>query len=32
MLDDLRGAGFSDVRRRLLSVGIAQLVSATRDP
>jgi demethylmenaquinone methyltransferase/2-methoxy-6-polyprenyl-1,4-benzoquinol methylase len=31
LLDELRGAGFSDVRRRLLSVGISQLVSATRD-
>jgi demethylmenaquinone methyltransferase/2-methoxy-6-polyprenyl-1,4-benzoquinol methylase len=32
LLDELRGAGFSDVRRRLLSTGIAQLISATRDP
>jgi demethylmenaquinone methyltransferase / 2-methoxy-6-polyprenyl-1,4-benzoquinol methylase len=30
MLDQLAGAGFADVDRRLLSVGIAQLVTATR--
>jgi demethylmenaquinone methyltransferase/2-methoxy-6-polyprenyl-1,4-benzoquinol methylase len=30
MLDDLAGAGFSYVRRQLLSTGIAQLVTATR--
>jgi demethylmenaquinone methyltransferase / 2-methoxy-6-polyprenyl-1,4-benzoquinol methylase len=32
MLDQLAGAGFVDVDRRLLSVGIAQLVTATRRP
>jgi demethylmenaquinone methyltransferase / 2-methoxy-6-polyprenyl-1,4-benzoquinol methylase len=32
MLDQLAGAGFVDVDRRLLSVGIAQLVTATRKP
>lgn len=32
MLDQLRGAGFADVDRTLLSVGIAQLVSARREP
>ena len=30
MLDDLRAAGFHDVDRSLLSVGIAQLITATR--
>ena len=30
MLDDLAGAGFTEVHRRLLSTGIAQLVTATR--
>ena len=30
MLDDLRAAGFAQVERRLLSAGIAQLVTATR--
>jgi demethylmenaquinone methyltransferase/2-methoxy-6-polyprenyl-1,4-benzoquinol methylase len=30
MLDDLRAAGFDDVDRRLLSVGIAQLITGTR--
>ena len=30
MLADLAGAGFVDVDRRLLSVGIAQLITATR--
>jgi demethylmenaquinone methyltransferase/2-methoxy-6-polyprenyl-1,4-benzoquinol methylase len=30
MLDDLADAGFSYVRRQLLSTGIAQLVTATR--
>jgi hypothetical protein len=30
MLGDLRATGFADVRRELLSVGIAQLVTATR--
>ncbi|MEQ1788695.1 MAG: class I SAM-dependent methyltransferase, partial [Acidimicrobiales bacterium] len=30
MLDQLRGAGFTDVDRTLLSVGIAQLVTARR--
>jgi demethylmenaquinone methyltransferase/2-methoxy-6-polyprenyl-1,4-benzoquinol methylase len=30
MLGELRAAGFADVRRELLSVGIAQLVTATR--
>jgi demethylmenaquinone methyltransferase/2-methoxy-6-polyprenyl-1,4-benzoquinol methylase len=30
MLDELAAAGFTDVDRRLLSVGIAQLVTATR--
>jgi demethylmenaquinone methyltransferase/2-methoxy-6-polyprenyl-1,4-benzoquinol methylase len=30
MLDDLAGAGFSYVRRHLLSTGIAQLITATR--
>jgi demethylmenaquinone methyltransferase/2-methoxy-6-polyprenyl-1,4-benzoquinol methylase len=32
MLDQLRRAGFTDVDRTLLSVGIAQLVSARREP
>ena len=32
MLDQLRGAGFTDVHRTLLSVGIAQLVTARREP
>jgi demethylmenaquinone methyltransferase / 2-methoxy-6-polyprenyl-1,4-benzoquinol methylase len=32
MLDQLRGAGFADVDRMLLSAGIAQLVTAHRDP
>ncbi len=31
MLDQLRSAGFTDVDRRLLSVGIAQLVTARRE-
>lgn len=31
MLDMLRRAGFADAKRRLLSVGISQLISATRD-
>lgn len=30
MLDQLRGAGFTDVDRRLLSTGISQLLTATR--
>jgi demethylmenaquinone methyltransferase/2-methoxy-6-polyprenyl-1,4-benzoquinol methylase len=30
MLDQIRAAGFTDVDRRLLSTGIAQLVTATR--
>ena len=30
MLDQIRAAGFSDVSRRLLSTGISQLVTATR--
>lgn len=30
MLDDLGAAGFGSVQRRLLSAGIAQLVTATR--
>jgi demethylmenaquinone methyltransferase/2-methoxy-6-polyprenyl-1,4-benzoquinol methylase len=30
MLADLAQAGFVDVHRRLLSVGVAQLVTATR--
>lgn len=30
MLDQISGAGFVDVQRRLLSAGIAQLVTATR--
>jgi hypothetical protein len=30
MLDQLRAAGFRDVDRRLLSVGIAQLITGTR--
>ncbi|MCU4183639.1 ubiquinone/menaquinone biosynthesis methyltransferase [Acidiferrimicrobium sp. IK] len=30
MLEQLRGAGFDDVRRRLLSFGISQLITATR--
>ncbi len=32
MLDMLRDAGFTHVRRDLLSVGIAQLITATRGP
>ncbi|MGK2947139.1 MAG: ubiquinone/menaquinone biosynthesis methyltransferase [Acidimicrobiales bacterium] len=32
MLDQLAGAGFDDVDRQLLSVGIAQLLTATRRP
>jgi demethylmenaquinone methyltransferase/2-methoxy-6-polyprenyl-1,4-benzoquinol methylase len=32
MLDQLRTAGFAEVDRSLLSVGIAQLVSARREP
>ena len=32
MLGQLAGAGFVDVERRLLSVGIAQLITATRRP
>lgn len=32
MLDQLAGAGFADVDRQLLSVGIAQLITATRQP
>jgi demethylmenaquinone methyltransferase / 2-methoxy-6-polyprenyl-1,4-benzoquinol methylase len=32
MLGDLARAGFTDVERRLLSTGIAQLVTATRRP
>jgi demethylmenaquinone methyltransferase/2-methoxy-6-polyprenyl-1,4-benzoquinol methylase len=32
MLDQLRTAGFADVDRSLLSVGIAQLISARREP
>ena len=31
MLASLRGAGFADVGRRLLSGGITQLISATRN-
>ena len=31
MVDLLSAAGFSDARRRLLSVGISQLISGTRD-
>ena len=31
LLDQLRAAGFADVHRRLLSVGISQLITATRD-
>lgn len=31
MMASLRGAGFADASRRLLTVGIAQLVSGTRD-
>jgi demethylmenaquinone methyltransferase/2-methoxy-6-polyprenyl-1,4-benzoquinol methylase len=31
MLEQLRDAGFGDVTRRLLSVGISQLITATRD-
>ncbi|MEZ5322203.1 MAG: ubiquinone/menaquinone biosynthesis methyltransferase [Microthrixaceae bacterium] len=31
LLDQLRGVGFAGVERRLLSVGIAQLITATRD-
>jgi hypothetical protein len=32
MLGELASAGFVDVERRLLSAGIAQLVTATRRP
>lgn len=31
MLNRLRGVGFADAERRLLSVGICQLITATRD-
>lgn len=31
MVDSLRAAGFRDAERRLLSVGICQLITATRD-
>lgn len=31
MMDQLHDAGFSDARRQLLSVGISQLISGTRD-
>ena len=31
MMDQLRGSGFGDARRQLLSVGISQLISGTRD-
>ena len=31
MMDELRSSGFNDARRQLLSVGISQLISGTRD-
>jgi hypothetical protein len=32
LLAQVEGAGFQDVERTLLSVGIAQLITATRRP
>ena len=32
MLDDLGAAGFTDVDRTLLSVGISQIITGTRTP